>query len=492
MPTYKPGHAHPVQTRPALAKTPVPGPEQFQTGSTTGMDMTTPDRPPVSEPASPPPSPPPPAHPHPWYRRRAVRWGALAAGAGVLFALALAWRPAIAPVGRPDPASFPRDRVERGAVLARIGDCAVCHTADGGRPLAGARPLATPFGTLYSDNITPDVETGIGSWSAAAFRRAMREGVGRDGSHLYPALPYEHFTHVTDADLDAIYAFLMTRQAVRQVAPANRLIPPLGFRPLLAGWKLLFLHEGPLPAEPARSAQWNRGAYLVEGLGHCGGCHTPRNLAGGEQRSRAYGGGVAEGWRAPPLDAGNPGRADWTADRLFAYLRTGISPHHSAAAGPMGPVVESLSGVPESDVRAIATYVASVMGAPATAAASTGSVDDPARGAAASAQGATLFAGGCAGCHAAGAPMLGQGRPALGRATALRDSDPSSAIQAILQGIEPPVGGRGPKMPAFADSLTDAQVAAVLSYARARYTDRPAWPDLSRAVKTARKEGSRP
>lgn len=232
----------------------------------------------------------------------------VALGIGVVMsgvAIGLVYKPPIATAVPPDPRAFPVPLIERGATLAMIGDCVVCHTAERGVPYAGGRPLATPFGTLYATNITPDQATGIGSWSFAAFRRAMREGISRDGSHLYPALPYEHFTHVTDDDLMALYAFLMTRRAIRAPAPHNELVFPLGFRPLLAGWNLLFLHRGPFVAKPGESAEWNRGAYLVEGLGHCGGCHTPRNLAGGEERHRAFAGGVAEGWNAPALDPSN-------------------------------------------------------------------------------------------------------------------------------------------------------------------------------------------
>jgi mono/diheme cytochrome c family protein len=345
---------------------------------------------------------------------------------------------------------------------------------------------------LYSDNLTPDPDTGIGHWSAAAFRRAMKDGVSRTGSHLYPALPYEHFSHVTDSDLDDIYAYLMTRRPVHLEAPANRLIPPLGFRPLLAGWKMLFLHGGPVPVDARQSVEWNRGAYLVEGLGHCGGCHTPRNLAGGEDGAKTYRGGIAEGWRAPALDATNPAARAWTADALYTYLRTGISPEHSAAGGPMGPVVESLSTAPESDVRAIAAYIASKMAGRAVAGPSAAPIDNAAAAEAAHPEGATLFAGACAGCHGYGAPMMGQGRPGLGLASNLRDNDPTSAAQAVMRGIEPPVGGRGPKMPGFADSLTDAQVAAVIAYARARYTDRPAWPGLEGKVRAARKGSAEP
>lgn len=413
--------------------------------------------------------------------------------AGCLIALALAWRPAIAPITPPAPSSFGRDEVARGAILAKIGDCAVCHTTDGGQSLAGGRALATPFGTLYTDNLTPDPATGIGNWSKEAFRRAMRDGVARDGSHLYPALPYEHFTHVSDRDLDAIYAFLMTREPVSASAPRNRLIPPLGFRPLLAGWKMLFLHKGPFVPDPARSAEWNRGAYLAEGLGHCGGCHTPRNLLGGEERSRAYGGGLAEGWHAPALNAANPAARAWTPDALFTYLRTGLSPSHSAAGGPMGPVVEDLSTVPEADVRAIATYIASHMNDGRQGRSPEEALPDRSTAAGqAFPSGGVLFAGACAGCHGPGAPMAAEGRPSLALASNLRDDDPTSAIQAVLRGIEPPVADRGPKMPGFADSLTDQQIADVLSYARARYTDRPAWRRLERAVRTARKESAQP
>jgi mono/diheme cytochrome c family protein len=411
--------------------------------------------------------------------------------AAAIFALAATWRPAMSPIDPPQATMFPIAQVERGAALAKLGDCAVCHTAAGGRPYAGQRPLATPFGTLYSDNITPDAATGIGRWSLAAFTRAMRDGVDRDGTHLYPALPYEHFTHVSDEDLAALYAFLMTRRPVKAPAPDNQLIFPLGFRPLLAGWKMLFLHKGPTAPDPGQSAEWNRGAYLAEGLGHCAGCHSPRNFAGGEERGRAYAGGVAEGWRAPPLDDSNPAARRWTADAMYMFLRTGISPDHGAAAGPMGPVVESLSTAPEADVRALATYFASRMAGRATKRAPT-LLDRSDFAARAVPEGATLFAGACAGCHGAGAPMNVQGRPSLGLSTDLRDPDPTSAIQAVLQGIEPPVSDRGPKMPPFASSLTDEQVAATLAYSRARFTDRHAWPKLPKVVRKARKEGARP
>jgi mono/diheme cytochrome c family protein len=414
--------------------------------------------------------------------------GAALCSAAILVALLLVYEPVIPPITRPDPNSFTAPLVQEGAVLAEIGDCAVCHTAERGAFYAGGRQLATPFGTLYATNITPDEKTGIGSWSPAAFRRAMREGVSRSGKHLYPALPYDHFTHVTDGDLDALYAFLMSRPPVAAQAPENKLIPPLGFRPLLAGWKLLFLHDKPFVPAPGKSAEWNRGAYLVEGLGHCGSCHTPRNIAGGEEGSHSYAGGVAEGWNAPPLDASNPAAKAWNEGALFAYLRTGVDASHSAAAGPMGPVTHALSTVPEADVRAISAYVASLLAAK--------SPFQPVDGAAEADEshptGAALFAGACSSCHGPGAPMAEQGRPSLSLVSALQETDPLNTIQVILQGLQPPIGARGLYMPAFSDNLTNSQIAEIVAYLRARYSDRPAWSSIEDAVVHARTEGSQP
>lgn len=407
---------------------------------------------------------------------------------GTIAAAAVAYRPAIDQIARPDPKLFPAAVVEKGEKLALIGDCAVCHTATTNADYAGGLPLATPFGTLFTTNITPDEKTGIGTWSLPAFRRAMHDGVARDGRHLYPALPYEHYTHVADADIDAIYAFLMTRRPVAATPPDNKLVPPLGFRPLLAGWKLLFLRGGAWQPDPAQSAEFNRGAYLVEGLGHCGSCHTPRNLLGAESRSKPYAGGVAEGWIAPALNRDNPAARSWTVDQLYGYLRTGIDRNHSVAGGPMAPVVHGLAKVPEADVRAIAVYVASLMHGGAI------SPDRPAPDRVAEAAsshpvGAALFAGGCAGCHGAGAPMTAQGRPKLSLATPVNADDPRDAIQVVLQGLRPETGKPGPYMPALGDAYTNAQVADLVGYVRARYSDKPAWQDLESAVAKARKEG---
>ena len=419
------------------------------------------------------------------HRRRNALLAAGVVLAGIALVLTLAWKPADRPVGATghfDPAS-----VTRGEAWSRLGYCAVCHAASGGAPYAGGRPLQTPFGTVYSTNITPDPDTGIGSWSLAAFQRAMQRGIARDGTHLYPAFPYDHYTHVDPAEIRDLYAFLMTRRPVRATAPANHLVFPLEYRTLLAGWKLLFLRGGPIDPDPGRSADWNRGRDLVEGLAHCGGCHTPRNLLGAEEHDRALAGGWSDGWYAPPLDGSSPALRPWTAERLFIYLRTGLDRDHAAAAGPMGPVTYQLARAPEADVRAIALYVADRMARPNQASPAIAGPDRATDAATEHPTGAILFAGACATCHGAGAPMMLEGRPVLGLGTPLREDTPRDVMQIMLQGLQPPVGAAGPYMPAFAASLTDSQIAQITAYLRARFGDHPAWPmNLERAAHQAR------
>jgi mono/diheme cytochrome c family protein len=377
------------------------------------------------------------------------------------------WHPAIAPVGS-HPAFAP-DRIARGAELAAIGDCAVCHTAANGAPYAGGRGVATPFGTVFATNITPDPDTGIGDWSEAAFQRAMRDGIDRSGRHLYPVLPYPHFTRATDADIAAMYAFLMTRMPVHAIAPANDLPFPLDNRAVLAGWNLLYLAPGPWHPDPARDADWNRGDYLVEAIGHCGACHTPHNALGAEKSSQTLAGGEADNWYAPPLQSASPARQPWTADSLATYLRTGFDAHHGAAAGPMTAVADELASVPPADVRAMAVYVASLMpkSEPAPLPAHSGDL-----------QAAALFSGACGGCHGADAPMTRSGAPSLALSSAVNASTPRSAIQIILNGIPWREGRAAPYMPSFASALTDAQVADLAAYLRATYSGLPAWTDL--------------
>jgi nicotinate dehydrogenase subunit B len=414
---------------------------------------------------------------------------AIGLAAALAAAFAVSWHPAIPPISAASPDSFDAKIVAQGESLAHIGNCVGCHTAQGGRPFAGGRPLKTPFGTVFATNITPDPDTGIGRWSREAFRRALREGVAQNGEHLYPAFPYDHFTKASDADIDALYAFVMTRTPVQASPPANQLKPPFGFRPLIAAWNLVFLDKGPLADDPKQPADWNRGRALAEGLAHCGGCHTPRNSLGAEQRDHAYDGAWIEGWYAPPLNANSPAVQPWTADELFAYLRTGLSATHAAAAGPMGTVAHALAQAREDEVRAIAVYFASLM---AQAPAAQGAPPPADKGTVVDAshpEAAALFAGACAVCHEPGAPMMLEGRPPLAWGTPLHEDTPNDTIHVIVRGLAPPVGRSGPTMPAYGDSFSDRQLGDIVSYLRARYTDKPPWPDVARAVAETRKEG---
>ena len=420
---------------------------------------------------------------------RTRRLLALAATALVVLgaaAFALAWHPAIPPLAGAQ-APFPPAQVATGANLAAIGDCAVCHTAEHGRPYAGGRPVPTPFGAIYATNITPDPDTGIGAWSEPAFRRAMRDGIARDGAHLYPVLPYPHFTRATDADLGALYAFVMSRTPVQQSTPPNRLPFPFGIRATLAAWNLLYLRPGPFTPDAEHDERWNRGAYLTEAVGHCGACHTPRDRLGGEHGG-AYAGGQAEGWYAPPLQLDSPAHHPWTEDELATYLRTGFQSGHGAAAGPMTAVTDNLAAIPEPDIRAMAAYIASLMPSPAVADAKPGAPPaPPPRPADPVAQ--ASFTGACGGCHAATAPMTQAGLPPLSLATGLNAPTSQALVNIILHGIPWRDGRPTQYMPAFADTLTDAQVTALAAYLRAQYTDKPAWTDIPAQLKNARKGG---
>ena len=389
------------------------------------------------------------------------------------------WHPAIAPVQQD--ARFPPARVARGAELAAIGDCAVCHTTRDGQPYAGGRAIPTPFGSIHSTNITPDPETGIGRWSLAAFQRAMRDGIGRDGRHLYPVLPYPHFTRASDDDIGAMYAFLMTRAPIHAATPPNDLPFPIDQRVVLTAWNLLYLKPGPWHPDPGHDAVWNRGNYLVEAIGHCGACHTPHNALGAEEAGRTLAGGDAENWYAPPLRGASAAGRKWTEAALAGYLRTGFDADHGAAAGPMTAVTDQLGKVPEADVRAMAIYLASLMPetaeprpAPAQAA---GRVDPAAR---------AMFDGACGGCHGTDAPMTRDGAPSLALSTAVNAPTPRGAIQIILHGIPWRETRPAPYMPSFAAVLTDARVAQLAGYLRATFGGKPAWSGVAVEVAKAR------
>ena len=411
----------------------------------------------------------------------------------------LIWRPAIDPIVPPAPGSFDAKLVAHGRELALVGDCNVCHTRPGGAAFAGGRAIPTPFGTLYSSNITPDAQTGIGTWSQAAFVRAMRAGVKRTGQFIYPAHPYDHFTRMTDADLASLYAYVMTRPPIAAATPTPDLRFPFNVRALLTGWNLLFLDQGPYRVDPTQNAEWNRGAYLVLGLGHCGACHTPYNLLGAEEKNRAFAGGVAEGWDAPALDQKSPAIIPWTQASLFTYLRTGLEAGHGIAGGPMADVARDLGEAPEGDVKAVATYVALLMGERSERR------DAKARALIAQTErrskelrqtiarnrvtdvGEIIYATSCAQCHE---PWNSDPPQHAGQNLALQSAvsapSPSNLIHTILTGIQPLDSPSHTFMPDFAGAFTDAQIADLARYVRRTFSDQPAWGDLAATVRAVR------
>jgi mono/diheme cytochrome c family protein len=407
--------------------------------------------------------------------------------------------PAIAPIDSPTRSSFDPQLLSRGAELAVIGNCNDCHTAPGGKPYAGGRALKTPFGTIYGTNITPDPETGIGRWSEAAFSRALREGLDRQGRHLYPAFPYDHFTKLNDEDVKSIYAFIMTRDPVRAETPPNALPFPFNIRALIGVWKRLFFERGIWQPDAGQSAEWNRGAYLAEGLGHCGACHTPRNALGAEKKKEFFAGGEAEGWHAPPLNARSPSPMPWTAASLYAYLRTGVDDLHAVPAGSMAPVVHNLAAAPERDVRAIATYVASVIGLPTPerqtqaqqlleqakrreiSAARVDAGTPKASGETAT-DGAAIYAGACGICHDSGRTTSSGGALPLALSIAVALPTPRNLIYIIQQGIIPPEHEPGRFMPSFDGALTSEQMAALVAYIRTDLGKAPAWQNVRAEV----------
>lgn len=422
--------------------------------------------------------------------------GIVGAGAALFYA----WRPALAPIARPAAASFDPALVRKGAELALIGDCQTCHTTPGGRVFAGSLAMPTPFGTIYSTNITPDPETGIGQWSEAAFARAMREGVDRSGRHLYPAFPYDHFTLISNDDIQALYAFFMSREPVKATAPPNALPFPINVRLVLAGWKLLFLRQGRVEPEPLRDARWNRGKYLVEGLGHCGACHTPRNLMGAEEKSRAFTGGEAEGWRAYALGAASQSPVPWNEVALTQYLSEGFHPLHGVARGPMAPVVANLAQVQKQDVAAIAHYIASLskpgdaeaqsvqvpeLGKRGPGAAPQSAGSQAATPVSAPAIGANIYAAACASCHESDRPVP-FGAVRLSLSTAIGGESPENLVNIILAGIPAPNGVTGPIMPDFSGAMNDAQVTELVRYLRSSFTQKAPWPDVDKIVRAAR------
>ncbi|MFD1911167.1 molybdopterin cofactor-binding domain-containing protein [Halodurantibacterium flavum] len=289
------------------------------------------------------------------------RWGPLAALGGVLTlgALALPIHSAIPLSRAPAPGQFTSETLARGAEVFAAANCAGCHTAENGPPNAGGRPMETPFGTVYSTNLTPDPETGLGQWSFAAFERAMRHGISRDGKNLYPVFPYTAFARIDDGDMQALYAHLQTLPPVRAETPRAAMLAPVNLRPVNAVWNALYHEPSTLQPDPAQSEAWNRGRYLVEGAGHCSACHTPRSALGAEDPARAYAGAMVGADWAPPLAGPAAGARGWDEAAFAAYLRDGHAPGIASASGRMAGIVAGLGALPDADIRAMATYLAS-------------------------------------------------------------------------------------------------------------------------------------
>ena len=351
---------------------------------------------------------------------------------------------------------------QRGEYLARAGDCVSCHTAPGGKSFAGGYRLDTPFGPLLAPNITPDADSGIGRWSADDFWRALHHGVNQRGQDMYPAMPYTFYTKVSREDSDAIFAWLRTVPPVVNRVDVNQLRFPFNQRWTMAVWRELYFDEGVFRPDPAKSAQWNRGAYLVEGLGHCSACHSPRNALGGIEKDKAYTGATIDGWFALNLTSElHTGLGNWSAQDIATYLKTGTAPGRSTAFGPMALVVKkSTSQMSDADLLAMATYLKDL---PANSSLRQGApVPDKTRE-----QGAKLYLEYCAGCHQAGGRGMPNIFPPLAGNGAVVAADPADVLKVVLGGI--PAQGKYVPMPAFAAVLDDAQIASIANYVRSSW-----------------------
>jgi mono/diheme cytochrome c family protein len=381
-----------------------------------------------------------------------------------------------------DPQDF--TQIERGRYLTLVGDCAACHTVPGsGRDLAGGRPLETPFGTLVAPNITPDPETGIGAWTDDEFVNALTTGTGRNGTRLYPAMPYTYMTRTTREDALAIRAYLRTVTPVRNEVSVNQLPFPFNIRSSLAVWDAMFFTPGPFQPVADKSAEWNRGAYLSEGLAHCGMCHTPKNFLGGDKASEKLQGYALQGWFAPDItNDQRRGLGGWSVDDIVEYLKTGHN-RASAATGLMSETVSnSTSHMTDADLKAIAVYFKDQ---PGRAQATPPTVD-----AAVMKKGERIYADECSGCHTPNGKGTHGLFPSMNGSPAVQQADPTSLMRVVLRGarsVATDAAPTGPAMPAFAWLLTDEEVAAVLTYVRNAWGN-AAPPVAARDVTKARRD----
>ena len=354
--------------------------------------------------------------------------------------------------------------IARGRALATVGDCVACHTATQGEAFAGGLSLTTPFGNIMTPNLTPDVATGIGRWSADDFARAMHEGIRPDGGHLYPAFPYTYYTKVTREDTDAIYAFLRSLTPVSNAVDRSTLPFPFSIRASMIGWNALFFTPGVFVPDDQKSATYNRGAYLVEGLAHCGACHTPMNAVGASRFSEAFQSNRLDNWTAPNITADSRlGLGKWSVDEIVTYLRTGQT-KTSIASGPMAEVISnSTSKMPEQDLKAMAVYLKE-RGAAGSAAPAAVSADDKRM-----VTGRAIFVDTCAACHTQTGAGIENIFPRLAGNPIVVQDDPTTLIRVIVTGARGSATDArptAPAMPSLGYRLSDEQLAAVVTYIR--------------------------
>jgi mono/diheme cytochrome c family protein len=356
-------------------------------------------------------------------------------------------------------------QIERGRYLTIVGDCAACHTLpSSGRLLAGGRPIETPFGELVAPNITPDPQTGIGAWTDNEFINALMKGTGRNGAHLYPAMPYTYYTKITRDDALAIRAYLNTIPAVHSEVHVNRLPFPLNIRFFMVVWNKFFFAPGRFRPQEGKNAEWNRGAYLAEGLGHCGMCHTPKNILGGDETGQRLQGYALQGWFAPNItNDARLGVGSWPVDEIVAYLETGHS-RTSAATGLMSETLNlSTSHMTETDLRAIAVYLKDQTGTEQN------QREPAAPDQAVMKSGEKIYADECSGCHTPNGQGVAGLFPSLARSPVVQQLDPTTLMHVVLRGARSVGTAKAPTaaaMPEFGWLLKDEQVAAVLTYIR--------------------------
>ncbi len=383
------------------------------------------------------------------------------------------------------------DLIKKGEYLARAGDCVACHTKPGGIQFVGGRAMATPFGNLYVPNITPDDQTGIGKWSAEDFYKTMHQGRSKDGTLLYPAMPFAAYTKVTRADSDAIYAYLMSTPPVRQANRPHELRFPYNKRQLLTGWRALYFTEGEYRSDPKQNAEWNRGAYLVQGLGHCSMCHTAINALGGSSESKAFQGGMIpnQNWYAPSLTSNREaGLGDWKIEDIVDLLQRGVS-HRGTVYGPMAEVVyNSLQYMRDEDVRAMAIYLKALTS------------DETAHEGPNLAQlvqprvielGRKIYTAQCAMCHRDDGKGAPPAYPPLANNQSIEMESPVNAIRMVLNGGYGPGTGKNLRphgMPPFAHLLNDEEIAAVVTYIRVSWNNRglPVAPKQANEIRSAK------